>query len=93
MSVNTASALSLVKARLNRLESDTSLDEYFNARISAAEGELTDTGISLTDSMEDLMLVVDYAVWKYQNRDTPGGMPDWLRLQRRERWIRTGGAS
>ena len=35
----------------------------------------------------DLMLVVDSAVWAYQNRDKPGGMPDWLRLRRRERWI------
>ena len=92
MPVNFAEALALVKQRLNRLEGDTSLDDYLMARITAAAQELENTGIQLTNSTEDLLLVVDYAVWKYQNRDTPGAMPDWLRLQRRERWIRTGGS-
>lgn len=87
--VNTASALSLLKARLNRLESDTSLDDYFNSRIDAAVQELEGIGITLTSSAEDLILLVDYAVWQYQNRDTPGAMPDWLRLRRRERWLRS----
>lgn len=86
--VNESTALSLVKARLNRLSGDTSLDTYFQARISAAVQNLEGTGITLTDSQEDLMLVVDVAVWQYQNRDKPGSMPEWLRLQRRERWIR-----
>ena len=87
-SIDTETALALVKARLNRLQSDTSLDEYFRARITAAEGYLTGTGIQLTGSQEDLMLVVDFTVWEYQNRDKPGNMPDWLRLHRRERWLR-----
>lgn len=81
-------ALELMKARLNRLAADTSLDIYFQARLSAARGYLEGIGIHLTDSAEDLMLLVDYAVWEYQNRDKPGGMPDWLRLKRRERWLR-----
>lgn len=90
MAVDTSQALSLVKARLNRLASDTSLDTYFTARINGAIGELEGTGISLTSSAEDLMLVVDYTVWAYQNRDSAAGMPDWLRLRRRERWVRQG---
>ena len=81
-------ALGLVKARLNRLSGDTSLDEYFLARIEAAGNALEGAGITLTDSVDDLMLVVDMAVWEYQNRDKPGGMPDWLRLKRLERWLR-----
>ena len=81
-------ALELMKARLNRLPSDTVLDVYFQARIDAARGYLEGIGIHLTDSVEDLLLLVDLAVWQYQNRDKPGGMPDWLRLQRRERWLR-----
>lgn len=85
--VNETSVLSMVKARLNRLASDTSLDAYFASRITAAVQELERVGITLTDSTEDLMLVTDYAVWSYQNRDQPGGMPDWLRLRRRERWL------
>jgi len=91
--VNEETALTLVKQRLNRLEGDTSLDAYFQQRITAAIEELTNIGIQLNHTTEDLLLVVDYTVWKYQNRDVAGGMPDWLRLQRRERWLRTGGAS
>ena len=88
MQVNIRTALGLVKARLNRLASDATLDAYFVQRIEAAEAELENTGISLTDSADDMMLVVDYTVWSYQNRDSAGGMPDWLRLRRRERWLR-----
>ena len=90
MAVDTTQALALVKTRLNRLQSDTTLDAYFTARINAAVQELEGTGIRLADSAEDLMLVVDYTVWAYQDRDSAAGMPDWLRLRRRERWIREG---
>lgn len=88
--INMTAALGIVKARLNRLPGDTSLDEYLSARIEAAANELTKIGITLDDSTDDLMLVVDTAVWQYSNRDKPGGMPDWLRLRRRERWLREG---
>lgn len=88
--VDNTQALSLVKARLNRLPSDTTLDVYLTARIMAAEQALEATGIVLTASVADLMLVVDYTVWEYQNRDKPGSMPDWLRLRRRERWVQQG---
>lgn len=87
MAVDRGTALALMKARLNRLASDTTLDTYFQARISAAIDELTATGIVLDDEQEDLLLVVDTAVWQYQNRDSGSGMPDWLRLRRRERWL------
>jgi hypothetical protein len=88
--VDNTQALSLVKARLNRLSTDTTLDEYLTARIMAAEQAIEATGIVLTTSVADLMLVVDYTVWEYQNRDKPGSMPDWLRLRRRERWVQQG---
>ena len=46
------------------------------------------SGIRLDDTQaDDLMLCADYVVWQYQNRDTGGAMPDWLRLRRRERWL------
>ena len=80
-------ALRLVKTRLNRGQADTTLDEYLVARIDAAEGELKGNGITLTDSAEDMMLLVDYTVWQYQNRDKTAGMPDWLRERRRNRWL------
>ena len=88
--VDNTQALSLVKTRLNRLPSDTTLDGYLTARITAAEQAIEATGIVLTTSVADLMLVVDYTVWEYQNRDKPGSMPDWLRLRRRERWVQQG---
>lgn len=90
MTIDTVTALKLMKTRLNRVTSDTSLDDYFSARIEAAVGELQATGIALTASTEDLLLVVDYAVWQYQNRDNPNAMPPWLRLRRRERWVQQG---
>ena len=64
--------LGLVKARLNRPPGDTALDAYFKKRIEGAAAKLKR---------------VDYTVWQYQNRDKPGDMPDWLRLDRRERWL------
>ena len=85
--INNQQALALVKTRLNRLPGDTTLDDYFTVRIQAAVQALEATGIILTDSVADLMLVVDYTVWEYGNRDKPGAMPDWLRLRRRERWL------
>ena len=88
MTIDKGTALSVVKSRLNRLAADTSLDDYFSQRIDAAAAELEGIGISLSDSADDLMLLVDYTVWQYQNRDSAGGMPDWLRLRRRERWLR-----
>ena len=86
--VNRELALSLLKARLNRVQSDTSLDAVLEARIEAAISELEGTGIELGEGYGDLILVVDYTAWTYQNRDKSGAMPDWLRLRRRERWLR-----
>lgn len=84
-------ALGLVKQRLNR--SDDALDTYFEARVRSAAAELERIGIALTDSVDDIMLVADYAAWRYLNRDKAGMMPEWLRLMRRERWLsdKTGG--
>ena len=86
---NKVIVLGLVKARLNRLASDTALDPYLTSRIEAAASELEGAGIHLVDNdPEDEVLLADFTVWQYNNRDKPGGMPDWLRLKRRERWLR-----
>lgn len=91
MAVNLEIALPLMKARLNILPSNTSLDDYLMSRITAAETELAKQGVEALGAYDDdLLFVVDFAVWQYQNRDKPGGMPDWLRLKRRERWLRRG---
>ena len=89
--VNETLALSLMKTQLNRLTADTTLDAYFQARISAAIGEIENTGIILTDSTADLMLVVDLAVWRYQNRDKSGAIPPDIRLRCLNRWVQGKG--
>lgn len=86
-------ALLLMKTRLNRLKTDTTLDDYFSARLHAVAEEFAAIGIHLNDSTQDLLLVVDEAVWQYQCRDQPGPRPEWLQLRRRERWLQEGGGS
>lgn len=81
-------ALDLMKTRLNRMNVDTRTEEYMQMRVQAAVEELKGNGITLTDSSADLMLLVDYTVWQYQNRDKSGAMPDWLRKKMRERFLR-----
>ena len=92
MAYTESTVLGIVKARLNRLASDTSLDDYLNARIAAADEELKGNGINLVvDDVRDTVLLADMVVWQYSNRDNPNGIPEWLRLQRRERWLRECG--
>lgn len=84
--VNTA--LPIMKTRLHRLAGDTSLDETaLLPRLRGAVLVLKKNGIRLTDSIDDVDLLVDYAVWRYQNRDQPGEMPAWLKKLRWERFL------
>ncbi|MBR3794752.1 MAG: hypothetical protein IKK34_01810 [Clostridia bacterium] len=87
MVYNATSALNLVKDRLNRMRVATPDDEYLKSRIEAAAQELKRNGINLMDTTDDLMLLVDMTVWRYQNRDKMTGMPEWLRAARRERFL------
>lgn len=83
-----STVLSLVKSRLNRLQSDTSMDDYLLVLIDAAEEELKRTGITIREgSADDAFLLTNLAVWRYQNRDSAGAMPPWLAQYRRERWL------
>lgn len=88
MAYTEATVLGIVKSRLNRLPTDTSLDDYLKKRLSAADKEFARGGIHLiADSDDDAVLLADMVAWKHNNRDAPGGMPEWLRLARRERWL------
>ena len=78
-------ALQMLKFRLNRANS--AVDEYLTNLLQAEVEKLSDNGIHLHDTMQDIMLLVDMAAWRYNNRDKPNGMPEWLRLLRRERWL------
>lgn len=85
-------ALLLMKSRLNRMAADTSLDSAFTYRLQGAEEELNQMfRADLTDSTADLLLLVDYTVWGYQNRDKSGAMPNWLRMKLRDRFLKGGG--
>lgn len=78
-------ALELLKVRIDR--AGNLRDEYLTARIEADVEGLANNGIHLTDSTADIMLLVDYSAWRYNNRDKADDMPKWLRLLRRERWL------
>ena len=88
-------ALSLFKESIDRMKTDTSRDELWKARLNDAIAYLNRIGVkmaedaqgNLTDSMDDLMLVVDLAVWRYQNRDRGEVEPKWLRSRIGERWL------
>ena len=92
MAVNQNIALNLVKARLTKLNVNVGqLDEYLMYRIDAPEQEINSMiPAPLTDSAADLMLVVDYAVYAYQNRDKAERMPEWLRYRLRCRFLQRG---
>ena len=36
-------------------------------------------GVHLDGGLADTMLLTDYTVWQYQNRDNPNAQPMWLR--------------
>lgn len=89
MAYTESTVLGIVKARLNRLASDTSLDDYLKQRIAAADKDLAGNGINLVaDDVRDSVLLADMVVWQHNNRDKAEAMPEWLRLARRERWLR-----
>lgn len=80
-------ALLMMKQRKDMLTGIHQRDDYMLLRIKAAVNELQRKGIRLTDSVDDLMLVVDMSVWQYNNRDQTGAEPEWLRHRIRERWL------
>lgn len=92
MAHNIETVLGIVKGRLNRLPSDTSLDIQLTQRIAATDAELQRTGITLAaDDIDDSVFLADYVAWKHNNRDQQTGMPEWLRQARRDRWISNKG--
>lgn len=80
-------ALSLMKTRLNRPPGETALDDYFLSRLEAARLDYETQKIILGDSINDVLMLVDKAVYDYQNRDKQQGEPEWLRERRKGRWI------
>lgn len=90
---NAETAIALLKARMDRAGMDVPapLETYWNARIAAAGEDLERKGIHLQDTVDDNMLVADLAAYQSTNRDNNTGMPPWLRLKIRERWLQERG--
>lgn len=74
-------ALSLVKARIGL--STSVRDEYLTHIIESIIKELEEmNGLSLDkDNSFHLMFVVDYADWRYSNRNSEKGMPRHLQYR------------
>lgn len=73
--------LSLLKARLGI--SSNVRDEYLLAIIKGIRSELIDLyGVVLDDdSPHQLMFIVDYATYRYQNKEESGAMPRHLQFR------------
>lgn len=89
--MDTATILDLVKARLG-ISSDAR-NTYLLAIIEGLIYELENQqGIKLNvEDKNQLMLVVDYAVWRYQSRDNSGAMPQHLHFRLRNLYVNSGG--
>lgn len=80
--------LELMKCRLNRLHADAAQATLMRACIEWARDKLQECGVTLGETPADVMLLLDMAVWKYGCRDSAGAMPEWLRRERRDRWMK-----
>ncbi len=91
MDVNTV--LGLVKARIG-LTTEVR-DTYLTAIIEGIIKELTDEKGLVLDGTNPyhLMFVVDFATWRYQNRDEPGALPRHLQFRLHNLIIHHGGDS
>jgi len=80
-------ALDLLKSRLG-IKVNT-LDDYLTQMVTSAHDKLVNQmGIVYDETQLDhVMLLADYAAWRYQNRDAAGEMPQWLRLELRELYL------
>lgn len=86
-----ATALGLVKARLGI--SASVRDDYLIAIINGVEAELTQEKGLVLDSTNSyhLMFIVDFATWRYQNKDSMDGMPRHLQFRLHNLMIHGGG--
>lgn len=75
----TASALALLKVDLGIMNS-TSYDNRLTAIINASVSAVVREGVStLSDSAEDIQMIVMYSEWLWRKRDTGEGIPRNLR--------------
>lgn len=70
-------------------------DNYLEAIINGIIDELqNEKGITLDEtSQNQIMFIVDYADWRYNNRDNAAGMPRHLQFRLHNLMIHYGGDS
>ena len=71
--------MALLKADLDLLTVPKEREAYLTQQIEAAKSMIQREGITLTDTPEDIQLVVMYAAWLYRKRNTGEGMPRMIR--------------
>lgn len=84
--VNNGTVLQMVKYDLGL--SSTARDEYLKGLISGCESELKRKFELDTQNTEDMMLLSDFAAWRYRNRISGNAMPENLTYRIRNRTIR-----
>lgn len=68
-------------------------DTYFSNILDASYNELSKMGIDFSSStVEDLQLIVDYAVWNYRKRQEDVGLSRSLKFRIHNRVIQKAGA-
>jgi len=89
--MNVAEMLNLAKAKLGI--TTMARDTFLTAIIDSVIDELVnEKGLALdSTSPNHLMFVVDYAVWRYQNRDGNTGLPRHLQFRLHSLYINSRG--
>lgn len=72
--------------------STTALDAYLTSLIGQAQAAIGTEGITLSASVEDSMLTVQYAAYLYRQRRENTGMPRFLRWMLNNRLLSEKGA-
>lgn len=85
--MDTTIILTLLKIDLGIIH--TARDSYFISLIEATIKEIKRKGIILDgESVDDQMLVADYAAWNYRKRQEDTGLPHNINLRLRNRIAR-----
>lgn len=77
--MDAAAVLPLLQVDLGELYPDDNRKAYLTQAVEAAKSLITREGVSLTDSAEDVQLVVMYAAYLVRKRATAEAMPRMLR--------------
>lgn len=69
-------------------------DTYFSNILETASVELTKMGVDLSSkTVEDMQLIVDYAVWQYRKRQEDVGLPRNIKFRIHNRVLQKAGDS